>query len=62
MDWIRVKDGYVRSDAIIDVHVSPYCSVFFHLASGYSVKLNDFETEAAAWEVVEKIVDHLDKL
>lgn len=63
MTWIKVKDGYVRQDAIIDVHIAQYHpkSIYFLLISGDSVKLNDYESEEIAKETLEKVVDFLDR-
>ena len=63
MTWIKVKDGYVRQDAIIDVHIAQYYpkTIYFLLISGDSVKLNDYESEEMAEETLEKVVDFLDR-
>ena len=44
MDWIKMCDGYVRSDCIIDIHINkPYPGVVYvTLTSGDSVKYKDF--------------------
>ena len=44
MDWIKTCDGYVRKDAIIDVHINQtYPGVIYViLISGDSVKFKDF--------------------
>lgn len=63
MTWIKVKDGYVRQDVIIDVHIAQYQpkAIYFLLSSGDSVKLNDYESEEMAKETLEKVVDFLDR-
>ena len=62
MDWIKTKEGYVRQDAIIDVHISPYYpkTIFFHLISGDTIKFQDFKAETDAAKALEQIVDKLD--
>ena len=44
MDWIKTCDGYVRKDAIIDVHINQTYpgAVYVVLISGDSVKFKDF--------------------
>lgn len=63
MTWIKIKDGYVRQDAIIDVHIAQSYpkTIYFLLISGDSVKLNDYESEEMAKETLEKVVDFLDR-
>ena len=64
MIWLKTKDGYVRQDAIIDVHISPYYpkTIYFHLISGESVKFYDFKTEEDAKNALEVVIDELDKM
>ena len=44
MSWLETVDGYVRRDAIIDVHITKYHpgAVYVLLTSGDSVKAADF--------------------
>lgn len=44
MEWIEVCDGFVRKDAIIDVHINQAYpgAVYVVLISGDSVKYKDF--------------------
>ena len=44
MEWIEVCDGFVRKDAIIDVHINHTYTwaVYVLLISGDSVKYKDF--------------------
>ena len=63
MVWIKTKEGYIRQDAIIGVHISPYYpkTIFFNLISGDNVKFFDFKTEKDASDALEQIVDKLDE-
>ena len=47
MDWIETADGYVRKDAIIDVHISRYCpgAIYMSLINGDSVKYKDYGSD-----------------
>lgn len=63
MSWIKTKEGYVREDAIIDIHISPYYpkTIFFRLVSGETIKYQDFKDEGSAAFALGKIVKELDK-
>ena len=45
-DWIKVCDGYVRKDTIIDVHINQTYpgAVYIVLINGDSVKYKDYGT------------------
>ena len=45
MFWIKTVDGYVRDDAVIDVHINPCIpgKVMFLLKSGDSICYKDFK-------------------
>ena len=64
MNWIKIKEGYVRQDAIVDAHITPYYpkTIFFLLTTGTSVKYADYESEEEAWEALEQITEELDKV
>jgi len=63
MIWLKTQEGYIRQDAIIDVHISRYYpqTVFFRLSCGDVVKFFDFKTPEAAQAALEKVIDELDK-
>ena len=50
--WIETVDGYVKQDAIIDVHISQYYpgAVYVLLTSGDSVKVADFGNDSLSAE------------
>lgn len=61
-DWIKVYDGYVRTDAIIDVHINQTYpgAVYVVLVSGDSVKYKDFGGDKKSAEVaMEELIDYL---
>jgi hypothetical protein len=64
MSWIKTQEGYIRQDAIIDVHISRYYpqTIFFRLSCGDVVKFYDFKTPEAAQTALEKVVNELDEL
>lgn len=51
--WIETVDGYVKQDAIIDVHISQYYpgAVYVLLMSGDSVKVADFGEDTQRAEI-----------
>ena len=61
-DWIKVCDGYVRTDAIIDIHINQTYpgAVYVVLVSGDSVKYKDFGGDRESAEVaMEELIDYL---
>lgn len=52
MDWIKTCDGYIRKDAIIDVHINQTYpgAVYVVLINGDSVKMADFGNDAESAE------------
>ena len=44
MNWLKIEDGYVRVDSIIDVHINKSFpkTVYFLLSNGNSVKYKTF--------------------
>lgn len=63
MSWIKTQEGYIRQDAIIDIHISPYYpkTILFGLISGEIVKFQDFKDEGSAAFALGKIIKELDK-
>lgn len=62
MDWIEICDGYVRKDAIIDVHINKTYpgAVYLALINGDSVKYKDFGGDRKSAEVaMEELIDYL---
>ena len=62
MYWIKTIDGYVRADAIIDVHINKYVpgKVMFLLSSGDSVCYKNFENDFEGARVaLEEFMEHL---
>lgn len=51
--WIETVDGYIKQDAIIDVHINQYYpgAVYALLISGDSVKVADFGEDGQRAEV-----------
>lgn len=61
-DWIKICDGYVRTDAIVDVHINKTYPgvVYLALVNGDSVKYRDFGGDKKSAEIVmEELVDFL---
>ena len=61
-DWIKVCDGYVRTDAIIDVHINQTYrgAVYVVLVSGDSVKYKDFGGDRKSAEVaMDELIGYL---
>ena len=62
MDWIKTCDGYVRKDAIIDVHINQTYpgAVYVVLISGDSVKFKDFGGDRKSAETaMEGLINYL---
>ena len=61
-DWIKVCDGYVRTDAIIDVHINQTYpgAVYVVLVSGDSVKYKDFGGDRISAEIaMDELMNYL---
>lgn len=61
-DWIKVCDGYVRTDAIIDVHINQTYqgAVYVVLVSGDSVKYKDFGEDRKSAEIaMDELIGYL---
>lgn len=61
-DWIKICDGYVRTDAIVDVHINKTYpgAVYLALVNGDSVKYKNFGGDRKSAEVaMEELIDYL---
>ena len=61
-DWIKTCDGYVRTDAIIDVHTNQWYpgAIFVTLVNGDSVKYKDYGTrDDLARYAMEELMNYL---
>ena len=61
-DWIKVCDGYVRTDAIIDIHINQTYpgAVYVVLINGDSVKYKDFGGDRISAAIaMDKLVNYL---
>lgn len=61
MFWIKTEDGYVRDDAIIDVHINKSIPgrVMFLLISGDSICYKNLESYEAARVVMEEFMEYI---
>ena len=62
MFWVKTVDGYVRDDAIIDIHINKYTpgKVMFLLSSGDSICYKDFgENYDGARVAVEEFMEYI---
>lgn len=61
MSWLETVDGYVRRDAIIDVHINQCypSAVYVLLTSGDSVKVADYSGKENGEEKAEKTLEEL---
>ena len=50
MNWLKIADGYVRIDSIIDVHINTSFpkTIYFLLSNGTSVKYKTFNSAEEA--------------
>lgn len=71
MDWIKIEDGYVRKDTIVDVHINRWSpsEVMFVLVSGDSTLYKRCESSEEAKSAMEDFINwitgkttHLDTL
>ena len=62
MAWIKVKDGYVRSEAVDYVRRSTYLydnkyRLIFDLRNGDSTIYNEYDTREECENQIEKLID-----
>ena len=62
MFWVKTVDGYVRDDAIIDIHINKYTpgKVMFLLNSGDSICYKNFEKDwKGAQRAMEEFMEYI---